>query len=148
MSENKNRRSVYLINPRFQYSFIIFSSIVSFLSLSVFFLAIQFFFWRLISRGKALGIPDGHIFFRFIQDQQFNMTIVFAISAVVVLFISIIGALMLSHKVAGPIYRLVQDLKKMNSGSPMKKIKFRDGDFFMEVQDEFNQFIEKHEGSK
>lgn len=138
---NKSRRKKYLINPRFQLSFIIFSSIVSLLSLSIFFASVQFFFFRLNYRGQEIGIPEGHIFYRFIQDQQYNMLLTFAVAAVAVIIVSSTGALLLSNKVAGPLYRLVIDLKKMNAEGEVKNIKFRKGDFFIEVEEEVNSLI-------
>ena len=139
----KSRRKKYLINPKFQLSFIMFSSIVALLSLTVFFVAVQAFFFRLNYRGQAIGIPDGHIFYRFIQDQQYNMLLTFAVAAIVVLIISATGALLLSNKVAGPLYRLVVDLKKMNKSGEIQYIKFRKGDFFIEVEGEVNNLIDK-----
>ena len=136
-------RKRYLINPRFQMSFLVFSSIVSILGMSVFFLSIKYFFWSFHQLGEKYGIPADHIFFKFIDDQSAKMNVLFLLTAIIVLIISLVGAVMLSHRVAGPIYRMTQHFNSIKSKADMKEVKFRKGDFFIELQNAFNHFIKK-----
>jgi methyl-accepting chemotaxis protein len=139
----KSKRKTYLINPKFQISFILFSTITSLLGMSVFFAAVNYFFWSFKNMGKEYGIPENHIFFKFINDQSYKMNFFFLISAVVVFFISLIGALLLSHRVAGPIYRMTAHLNNASKNQEYQEVKFRNGDFFIELQDAFNTFVKK-----
>lgn len=136
-----NRRKVYMINPHFQYSFIIFASVIGFISLCIFYFAILYFFWSFEKRGIALGIPANHIFFRFIDEERSTMNLIFVIASVLVLLTTSIGALMLSHRVAGPIYHLKKHLIQIASDKKLKPLKFRNGDFFLELEETFNIFI-------
>ena len=47
--------------------------------------------------------------------------------------------LRLSNKFAGPMYRIRTELKRLKDGEPAQKIKLRNGDFWTEVADDFNQ---------
>ncbi|WP_036095501.1 HAMP domain-containing protein [Leptospira weilii] len=49
-----------------------------------------------------------------------------------------------SHKMAGPVYNIKNQLKKLAAGQePAKKIKIRKGDEFQELADLLNEVIEK-----
>lgn len=144
MNAKKNRRKVYLINPRFQYSFIIFSMTVGLLSLCVFYFAILYFFWTFEQRGLSLGIPIDHIFFRYIQEERQYMNFIFSIASVLVLIITSIGALILSHKVAGPLHQLNEMLNKMINQKKFMPVKFREGDFFMELEVSINKLLSEN----
>ena len=141
---SKNRK-VYLINPRFQYSFIVFSSAVGFLTLCILYFAILYFFWSFEHQGIKLGIPVNHIFFRFIDEERNSMNLVFIVAALIGLITTSIGALILSHKVAGPLGRLEEHLNKITSKEMIAPVKFRNGDFFIEIEQSFNTFIKNIE---
>jgi signal transduction histidine kinase len=51
-------------------------------------------------------------------------------------------AIYLSHKTAGPLYRLKKEFKEIHSGKRGNKIFLREGDDFQEVMDDFNQVID------
>jgi methyl-accepting chemotaxis protein len=140
--EKISKRKTYLINPKFQLSFIFFSMATTFLGMSVIFASIKYFFWSFKNMGKEYGIPENHIFFRFIEDQSSKMNFTFFISAVLVLAISLVGALLLSHRVAGPIYRMTKHLIKI-SEDEITDVNFREKDFFPELAEALNTFIRK-----
>jgi methyl-accepting chemotaxis protein len=139
----KSQRKVYLINPKFQLSFIFFSTITSLLGMLVFFVASNYFFWSFKNLGKTYGIPENHIFFTFINDQGHKMNMIFLVSSIVFFIITIIGSLLLSHRVAGPIYRLTSHLNNISEKKELSEVKFRSGDFFIELQDAFNGYINR-----
>ena len=51
-------------------------------------------------------------------------------------------ALYISHKTAGPLYRLKSEFKNMCLGKKPSKIFLRDGDDFQEVMDDFNSYVD------
>lgn len=66
----------------------------------------------------------------------------------VVLMVSIIPSFVydsfkLSNRFAGPMVRLKNALKSAADGEQPEKIKFRDGDFWVEVSDEFNRLADR-----
>lgn len=136
-----NRRKVFLINPKLQYSFLGFSLLMSTLSVAVFYLATLYLFWNFEKTGHSVGIPEGHIFFRFIDDQRSLMNKVLLISAPIITLITCYIGIKLSHRVAGPVYRLTKHLEHLNNDQELSEVKFRDNDYFTDLQDEFNKFI-------
>jgi len=140
--DSTNRRKVYLINKDFQISIIVFFLFLSFLVLLIFWGSLYYFFHTFQAEAKMAGLPEGHIFFQFL-DQQFSlMNNIFMITSVIVTIATSIGGLVLSHKVAGPLYRLTEHLKTLSSKN-LQTVKFRQGDFFIEIQDNFNAFLDR-----
>jgi hypothetical protein len=65
------------------------------------------------------------------------------LSSCVFSFVTIsIGGLYISNKVAGPIFRLTQFMLK-HSIHDVKPLYFRKGDYFIELQDAFNDFLKR-----
>ena len=136
-----NRRKIFLINPKLQYSFLGFSLLMSLLSIAVFYLATLYLFWNFEQTGYSVGIPEGHIFYRFIADQRSLMNMILLIAAPVIILITCYIGIKLSHRVAGPIYRMTRHLEHLNQEKEIKEVKFRESDYFLELQEEFNKFI-------
>lgn len=53
----------------------------------------------------------------------------------------VFDSLKLSNRFAGPMVRLRNALKEVADGDELKEIKFRDGDFWLEMADEYNAMI-------
>lgn len=62
--------------------------------------------------------------------------------AIYVLFVIIISAV-LSHKMAGPIYRFEQTFRQVAKGDYSQRVHLRKGDQFIEMQDEFNKMMDR-----
>lgn len=61
--------------------------------------------------------------------------------AIYVLFVVLISAV-LSHKMAGPVYRFEQTCKAIAKGDFSQRVHLRKGDQFTELQDEFNKMMD------
>ena len=61
------------------------------------------------------------------------MPIVFVVLAVMVIFIS--------HRIAGPLYRLKQFMEKIENGDYSVTLKFRKNDAIHDVADSFNRMV-------
>ncbi len=61
-----------------------------------------------------------------------------------VLFVVLISAI-LSHKMAGPVYRFEQTCKAIAKGDFSQRVRLREGDQFTELQDEFNKMMDRVE---
>lgn len=99
------------------------------------------FFWRFKNKALSVGIPDGHIFFKFLQGQKDQLDYVF-IGLVVFNFILLatIGFI-ISHRLAGPILKIKNSLENIESNSP--DLKLRDTDFFKELEPVVNNLKKK-----
>jgi len=137
--KSANRRRQWLINPRFQLSFLAFSAGSAAATALIFFSASAYFFWKLDRLGETLGLPADHVFFRFVSEQRSTMTwVMLAFSLGAILFL--IGAgLLMSHRVAGPLYRMQEHLNSVAEGKVDRPLKFRQKDYFQEIAEAYNR---------
>jgi hypothetical protein len=56
-----------------------------------------------------------------------------------VLPLLILDVVRVSHRFAGPVYRLRNSLRDLANGKPVATVKFREGDFWYEMAEEFNR---------
>ena len=137
----KNKRKAYLINPLFQLQFMGWMGGIAFSVVAVFSIAHVIFFKNLRKLATEGGLAANHVFYRFIQDRESEMNAITLYTAGVVLLVVIIAGLLLSNKIAGPLYRFHQHLKKSSVDKKLTKVAFRKGDYFSEIADEYNNHI-------
>jgi len=144
------REKKFLINNDFQIQFMVSLLLISIVSTSIIYLANDYFFQSYMQRGVALNLPPDHPFFLMIHEQKKFMTSVFLIVALSISSMAGIWGLFFSHKIAGPLYRLEKYFTEaaLDSDKIKQKIYFRDNDFFQEVPDSINRFIDSVEVEK
>lgn len=136
-----NRRKKIIINPKLQYSFLFFSLLLAFISISVFYFSSLYFFWKFEQTGYSVGIPEGHIFYRFISEQRSLMNLILLVTIPIISIITCLIGIKMSHRVSGPIYQLIKHLEEITTTNEFKEVRFRQEDYFMELQQAFNNFI-------
>ncbi len=138
-----------LINKKFQFKFVIVNTILATLMSLGYLLAIKLFFNKFFEMGEKAGFPDGHVFFKFVQKQEGEIYSMFLITYLVILVVFAFVSLKMSHKVAGPFYRMNIHLKEIvKNGGKLLPIKFRQDDDFLEIQDSFNEVVEIQSDTK
>ena len=97
--------------------------------------------------GTQAGFASDHVYFQFIHMQEDIFQKVLSALALIVGLILVLGGLIISHKIAGPIYRMQKELNSMAAKDEvnLKPIHFRKGDFFPELSAAFNSMVEKKE---
>ncbi len=143
MESKKGKRRSILINPRFQWTLVGYATGVSALLPGVIYLLISYGFDQFVRVGTELGLPPDHVYFEFLRMQEGTFKQVILAIAILVGLILILGGLFVSHKIAGPIYRMQKELNLMSSSEPVKlhEIHFRRGDFFPELAESFNRLV-------
>ena len=138
------REKKFLINNNFQIQFMISLLLISICSMSVIYLANDYFFHSYIQRGEALNLPPDHPFFLMIHEQKKFMTNVFIIVACSISGMAGLWGLFYSHKIAGPMFRLQKYFTQaaVDSSPLNQKIYFRDDDFFQELPESINKYID------
>ena len=144
----KDDRKNYLINPAFQLSIVgIFIGISLIVNL-IYFYSMNISFEEFLTLGKQLGLPKNSQFFKFIGHQKNQFTNIFLTTSLLSSLILIIFGILLSHKIAGPVYRMTEDLKTMIKDKKIKEVHFRRGDFFIELTETFNKFLHSYKKDK
>lgn len=149
MEQKSYKRRIYLIDRPFQFRFILYNVFVAIIVSLIYYAANQYFFWKLASLGRAAGLPTNHVFFEFIGQQTGLMNRVFFITGLATTTLLFIHGIFMSHKIAGPIYRMRQHLLGIAGGKKPSPVRFRKGDYFPELADAFNaQFKPGEDTSK
>ncbi len=139
-----NLRRQLLINRPFQLRVIGYALGMAALIIGVVYAANYFFFRRFLAMGSTIGLPQGHVFFQFIAAQQRAMTWLFIVAAVLASGVVIFGCLLLSHRVAGPLYRLRRHMEELaKPGVVPTDVRFRAKDYFPELADTFNRMMKR-----
>ncbi len=55
----------------------------------------------------------------------------------------LLGALIVSHRLAGPLYRLTMHLRDVANGGGFRELKFRKGDYLQEVVGDYNNAMSR-----
>ena len=109
----------------------------------VLYVANVYFFKRSYEAGQTLGLPPDHIYFTFIDNQRSTMKWIFLLASGITMINLTFWGLYLSHRVAGPIYRLRKHMVELTEGNTQREVNFRTNDFFPELADAFNQFVKQ-----
>ena len=142
-----SNRKVLLINPRFQFQFMAWMGGLAILVVLVMQAAHAWFFYNLRAQAAMAGLPADHVFYRFIQDRQLEMSVITGITFFVVLtLVSVIG-IVLSHKIAGPMYRLKKHFDEIAETGKPRPFNFREGDYFQEIPEAYNQQFKEQEAT-
>ena len=78
-----------------------------------------------------------------LAEEKITMHYLFLGTSLVVTLILVVGGLILSNKVAGPIYRLNKHMNQISDGEIDRPVNFRKGDFFPELAVAFNRVLAK-----
>lgn len=141
----KNRRRILLINPRFQISVMVHGLLLIVLITAMFYFYETFFLYQVneivhrhadVPPSLAGDIENLHSMFF-----PWFVLILFATSFVIMSFL-----LFFSHRIAGPIYHAVNYLNAVaKNPNVIRKVGFREKDYFHELADAINLAIPKPE---
>jgi sensor histidine kinase YesM len=137
------KRKVYLINPKFQIRFILYFFGLLLINTVTYYSMVYISFEKFNQQGAEAGLPSGHIFYRFIEQQFSFFNVAFLSFTVLMFAIFLVTSLLISHKISGPLYRLRKNLDEMAEKKELFDIKFRDKDFFQEIPESFNNMAKK-----
>lgn len=139
----KSNRKILLINPPFQLSIIGQFALLAMAIAVVYYASTAYFFMQMSEQAQAAGLAPNHVFYRFIDEQRVLLNKIFIGSTGLAIVMTILGGLWLSHRVAGPLHRLVQYLRTQRPASDSANLEFRKGDYFPEIEAAMNEFIKK-----
>jgi hypothetical protein len=93
------------------------------------------FVWRLLQEGPGNPLEQyGRFFLDFYPA---------LICFVLVVPILAWDAVRFSHRLIGPLYRFRKTMQTIANGEPVRPIKLREGDFMLDMRDDFNRMLEE-----
>lgn len=131
-----NNRKIFVINPDFQYKFCLIICSLVFLGSLFYPFTIYDIFERLIQTQATSGNAAE------LAEQRTNLLILLTVAQTAFLAIIFVLCIFISHKIAGPMYKLKKYLSEVRTGESNYPLNFRTGDYFSEVAEEVNQTLD------
>ena len=128
------KRSTFLINPQFQLKFSLIVCSIIFLSTLVY-PVIIFDFFNLFIAQNPNAVQN-------VVDTQRNLIIFLFVVQVIITTLVFIVFIFLTHKIAGPMFKLKNHLASIREGNPITPLTFRNGDYFADVAEEVSLFLD------
>jgi len=133
--ENKPQyqRKTVIVKRGLQYRYMLFISITS---LIAFMLVIMDMIWTLHR------VAHSHPMIIQVLDEIFSSVPLLGLKIVLYLAVVIILSVVISHKIAGPIYKFEKICDLISKGDITQRVYLRKGDALIELQNAFNTMIE------
>ena len=128
------KRSVFLINPAFQLKFSLIVGSIILLS-SLIYPVIIYDFFNVVAAANP-QLPQKIIEAR--NDLIFYLVVIQVILSLLIFVVFIF----VSHKIAGPLYKLKNHLAEIRAGGAITPLTFRTGDHFQDVAEEVSLFLD------
>ncbi|MEW6056664.1 MAG: HAMP domain-containing protein [Bdellovibrionota bacterium] len=135
------KRANFLINKKFQLKFAFFVCSWIF-ALSMIYPIIIYnifeYFLTLLSNNAA-NVPLTLDKVKMVENQ---VLVLLGALQLLFLLITFMLSIFLSHRIAGPLYKLRRSMEEVTRGNLDQRISFRKNDHFFEMQDAFNDMIQ------
>ena len=122
----------FYIDPAFQMKFLGYFMGLFVLSSVFLYSAIYIFFSNLRTSALALGVPKGHVFFLYTDNQQYDLN-QFLIYLLIINFLLLLSAgIIMSFKIARPLCQIEKYLSTVQADS--EDFKLPEKDFFHRLE--------------
>ncbi|MGE3316232.1 MAG: hypothetical protein AB7O26_14035 [Planctomycetaceae bacterium] len=140
MNEKRPQRRKYYVSPLIQGRLI--TRMAGYWCVYHLFLWHAMFLYRVLQYRDAVAagapeVPWWNLYTSFVVD---NSTML--ICAVLVFPLILWDMIHLTHRVAGPLVRFQNTLRRMSEGEDVKEVKLREGDLLDELRDAFNDYLD------
>lgn len=136
-----------LINPRFQLLFLGGMGTLALFAVAIAYAVSRRFLRQFERVALEMGLSIDHALFGLLKEQRTAMDWGFALSALGIILVLGAGGLVLSHLIAGPIYRLESHMRRVEeenaSPASLTEVQFRKGDFFPELAQAYNRLLKR-----
>ncbi len=138
-------RSNLIIFPAIQWPIILSGPLGVILSSTFYYLYLNKIFKRISTEvnGSLGHLADVKHILKVIDQNQNQFPEYILLVTVILILIQVFVGLVISHRFAGPLYRMLCYLKENQNPHDLRKLKFREGDKLVEFANFFNSFLEK-----
>lgn len=130
-------RKNFIINKEFQFKFIFFMLLIGLVTLASTYFVLQNYFTEFYLIADESGLASNHPFRELIGYQKDKMKLFFMILAGINLLVTTASGIWMGHKIAGPIYRIVKNLKEDKS----TEFVTRQNDYFKELPEALTKYL-------
>lgn len=133
-----NRRRKYFIKKRLQFKYLLFVLLAMLIPTTVCGGVLYYLIWQTIA--AEIAIPE--MLAENLVPALNKVNIILSISLPLVFLLMLLLSIYISHKIAGPVYRLERELIEIANGDYSRRIKFRSNDELQEIADNINKLLE------
>jgi methyl-accepting chemotaxis protein len=134
-------RKNYFVNPRLQLQLILGANVLALIS-ALLIATLNFYIQsHLQNYGSTLGLPPSHPFSEFLAEREAQFDRLCLVIGIIQFALFNLTAIFLSHRIAGPLYRLERHLDEVAEGKDPKDVKFREGDYYQPLAEACNKVI-------
>jgi nitrogen fixation/metabolism regulation signal transduction histidine kinase len=127
------QRKTIIIKKNLQYRYMFL------ISISVF---IAFIIMSLDMIWTVSKVVNEHPMMQPMLDEIFSMAPLFFVKVIMYLLIVLIVSAVISHKMAGPVYKFEKSCKIISDGDLSHRVYLRKGDHMVELQGSFNSMVD------
>lgn len=138
-----NKRRTLLINRPFQLSFMKYSFIFLCIIFGIFVVVGYWLISPVFEYVNEVGMKELGDLNLVVEEFKFYAPIVIGLLFVVVCCFFAAASLLITHKIAGPLYNLEESMKMMMEKKELRTIRFRKDDYFTNIESSFNHFVDK-----
>ena len=134
-----NQRKIIVINPQFQVRLGIYLLIIVLLSSIIYPFTIYNILADVINNVKPF-IPSVADEFETKKNSLILILALWHLGSCSIIFILCI---FITHRIAGPLFKLTNYLKGLDSATEIKPLRFRKGDYFQEIPEALNSLVDR-----
>ena len=122
------KRRQYFVDPKVQGALVL--RLLGYWTVTIVTVTAMVLCWR-------IATTPSNAFYSEVGDMWFHYGAAL-VASLLLLPLIVLDCVRMSNRFAGPLYRMRRCLRDLSAGLPVPPIHFREGDFWMEVADEFN----------
>ena len=135
----QNRRKRYLINRKLQFKYLLLVFLAMLVPTLVCGSAIYYLIWQTIA--AEIAIPEAIV--ENLIPALYKVNLILLVALPIVFGVMLLISVYVSHKIAGPMYRLERELDKISSGDYSGRITLRSKDELKEIADKINTLLDR-----
>ena len=134
-------RKNYFVNPRLQLQLILGANVLALIS-ALLIATLNFYVQsHLQSYGSTLNLPPGNPVTDLVAQREAQFDRLCLVIGILQFVLFNATAIFLSHRIAGPLYRLQRHLEEVAEGKEPKDVKFRKGDYYQQLAEACNKLM-------
>ena len=134
-------RKTYFVNPRLQLQLIFAANVLALISVAMMTTLVFYNQSHIDSYMAILNLPKDHPFLVAAAQRHANFLYMCVLIGIVQFAIFNATAIFVSHRIAGPLYRLERHLADVGSGKEPTDVKFRKGDLYQHLAEACNKVM-------
>lgn len=138
------RRINYFIKKKLQFKYMLFVLLAMLIPTAVCGMALYYLIWQTVA--AEIAVPEA-IAANLIPALD-KVNIILLVTLPVIFLMMLLLSIYISHKIAGPVYRVEKDLKEIIKGDYSRRIKLRSQDELQEIAEGINLLLDKIQSTR